>query len=116
MSIDVLMPALGLTLKRYSRVDADGSWHDSEVASPYNTVEYFEPTGGNRHFIGFIEDPAMTATATRIAFRIAREDLDGLRSLLQSLGAPNIDDITATSYPALFFEDPAGTRLELKVD
>jgi hypothetical protein len=112
---DALMPALGLPVKRLSHVDAGGDWHDADAEHPYNTVEYFEPDGTqpNAHFIGFIEDRAMRPNATRIAFRIGAADLERLRSLLQGLGARNVDDVTATTYPALFFEDPGGTRLEL---
>jgi len=29
-------------------------------------------------------------------------------------GAHNIDETTDASYPAIFFDDPGGTRLELK--
>jgi len=114
---DALMPALGLPRKRYSHVDAQGEWLDVDAEHPYNTVEYFEPSSGERaaHFIGFIEDPKHPRNATRIAFRVvAPLDVAGWTARLQTCGARNIepsDDVVA--YPALFFEDPAGTRLEL---
>ncbi len=113
---DALMPALGLPVKRPAYVDPDGNWHDPDAAHPYNTVEYYEPDGTQPAplFIGFIEDPAMCPTATRIAFRVAFADLDRLRALLPAIGARNVDENSDASYRAIFFDDPAGTRLELK--
>jgi hypothetical protein len=113
---DTLMPALGLPVKRPSHVDAAGNWHEPSDERPYNTVEYFEPDGTlpAPRFIGFIEDRTLVPTATRIAFRVAFADLDRLRAVLVATGAHNIDETTDASYPAIFFDDPAGTRLELK--
>ncbi len=113
---DKLMPELGLPHKRYSHVDGKGDWYEPTDQRPYNTVEYFEePTAGHASlFIGFIEDPSMTPTLTRIAFRTAsRGDLTRWSDFLRSIGALNIEGSISDDYPALFFEDPNGTKLEI---
>ncbi len=113
---DQLMPALGLTNKRYCNVDEDGEWTDGELAT-HNTVEYYEPAGrgATPFFIGFVEDRGVTATRTRIAFRIqSLADAQRWIAFLKAAGARNIElsDDMAT-YPAIFFEDPCDTKLEL---
>ena len=111
---DRLMPELGLSKKTYSYVDSKGDWHSSTAAGTYNTVEYLEePSSGNAaFFIGFIEDPAMVPTGTRIAFRVS--SLQRWMSLLKEIGAANIElSESMEEYSAIFFEDPAGTKLEL---
>lgn len=110
---DGLMPRLGLAEKRYASVDGSGEWHDA--AGAYNAVEYYEPAepGRPRRFIGFIESPLHRSNDTRIAFRVRRADLEELAAVAIELGAQNVewnDDMAA--YPAFFFEDPAGTKLE----
>jgi len=114
---DAIMPRLGLTRKTFSRVDAAGDWHDATRDANYNVVEYFNepPAGEVDWFIGFIEDAAMTPVSTRFAFRVRdRAALVEWEAVLRAQGARAIEfseDMTA--YPALFFEDPAGTKLEL---
>ena len=109
---DDLMPELGLSEKRYAYVDPDGEWHD-EFES-YNTVEYYEPEHPTkpRRFFGVIENPLHRLNDTRIAFRVRVADLTSLQSLLKRLGAQNIEVSEDSTYRALFFEDPLGTRLE----
>jgi hypothetical protein len=108
------MPALGWTRKTFAHVDADGEWHDGEEARPYNAIEYYAPSDGERpaNFIGFIEDATMTATRTRIAFGVTKAALDGWEARLREFGAKNVEGSDG-DYPAVFFEDPAGTKLEL---
>ena len=114
---DNLMPLLGLSRKRYCFIDAQGDWHEPASGEPYNGVEYYEESsssGDIAHFIGFIEDPAHVPGKTRIAFRVDHATIAERESDLASLGAHNIersDDFEV--YPALFFEDAAGTKLEL---
>lgn len=113
---DQLMPKLGLATKRKSHVDKKGDWYDASEDRPYNTVEYFEEpsTGGAALFIGFIEDSGMVPTLTRIAFRVGSPaELQRWHALLSGIGAVNIQWSASEEYPALFFEDPAGTKLEL---
>ncbi len=113
---DELMPRLGLPHKRRAFVEND-EWRDFAAGERYNVVEYYEPHAAGREpfFIGFIEDGPVTPSRTRIAFRIASIDaLQDWYAMLPSLGARNIElssDIEA--YPAIFFDDPAGTKLEL---
>jgi catechol 2,3-dioxygenase-like lactoylglutathione lyase family enzyme len=114
---DALLPKLGLTRKHHAHVDARGEWHEPSDAKPYNAAEYYEELkiGAASFFIGVIEDPSMRPTATRVAFRIAnRAELDGWERDLVSLGAVQVEpSADMEAYPAIFFEDPAGTRLEL---
>jgi catechol 2,3-dioxygenase-like lactoylglutathione lyase family enzyme len=114
---DELLPALGLPRKRYAYVDAAGDWHIPAAGEPYNAIEYYEDEAAGRipRFIGFIEDKAMAPVRTRIAFRAASPDaLQQLAPLLEKIGAQNIElSADMENYPALFFEDPAGTKLEL---
>ena len=113
---DRLMPALGLTEKRRCNVIKD-DWQSVEGDGPYNAIEYFEPKVNHKPpcFIGFIEDPTMIPTLTRIAFRV--DDAGTLhewRQFLERSGAKNIEmSADMQNYPAVFFEDPAGTKLEL---
>ncbi len=111
------MPELGLTRKRHAYVDAAGEWRTPTAGEQYNTVEYYEQNGasGAPHFIGFIEDTSMTPTKTRIAFRVASpKQLEPLAVFLTEIGAKNVElSSDMENYPAVFFEDPAGTRLEL---
>ncbi len=111
-----LMPELGLPVRRYSYVDDAGDWHRPSGQRAYNTVEFFETPSAGRatFFIGLIERPGHVPGLTRIAFRVSRERLYELEGRLAAMGARNVqrdDDMEA--YPAIFFEDPAGTRLEL---
>jgi hypothetical protein len=112
---DKLMPELGLLQKRLAHVDERGDWHDPSDARPYNTVEYYEAATPEKVgcFIGFIEDAKMIPNSTRIAFRVLEPALDRWHSFLSSIGAVNIERSASAEYPALFFEDPSGTKLEV---
>jgi catechol 2,3-dioxygenase-like lactoylglutathione lyase family enzyme len=114
---DRLMPEIGLPEKDCHIVDAAGNWRRAAPGESYNTIEYHEkpPDGRPAHFIGFIEDPAMKPVSTRIAFRIASVgELDRWIALLGRIGACNIEPCSSyEDWPAVFFEDPAGTKLEV---
>ncbi|MGD0969621.1 MAG: hypothetical protein ABR949_15215 [Candidatus Aquilonibacter sp.] len=111
---DELMPEIGLTEKRYAYVDPDGEWHTEYDA--YNAIEHFEaqhPTKPRR-FFGLIENPLHRNNDTRIAFRVEYKRMNELIALLTKIGATNIEQSdNMETYPAVFFEDPAGTKLEL---
>jgi catechol 2,3-dioxygenase-like lactoylglutathione lyase family enzyme len=114
---DRLMARLGLPTKKHSYVDEAGDWHSLETGQQCNVAEYFEEPQPDRavFFIGFIEDPAMRPVFTRIAFRVpAPLDVDQWMRFLREIGAMNIEpSATMEEYPAIFFEDPAGTKLEV---
>lgn len=113
---DRLMRELGFTDKRYFHVDARGDWDAASASKPYNAVEYHEPeaAGASGRFIGFIEDTTMTPTLTRIAFRVAHPfEWERWNSFLASIGAVNIQRSASEHYQAIFFEDAAGTKLEV---
>ena len=111
---DEVLPVLGLTEKRCAYVDANGEWH--REFDTYNVVEYYEPEHPTkpRRFIGFVEDPLHRKNDTRIAFRVPFARLHELAALVERAGGEQLewsDDMER--YPALFCEDPAGTKLEL---
>jgi catechol 2,3-dioxygenase-like lactoylglutathione lyase family enzyme len=112
---DRFFSALGLGRKRFAVVDAHGEWADVPPGGRPNVTEYYEETSGEpARFMGIIEDAAMSPTKTRIAFRIEATELEAWYSRLHEIGARYIewsDDMI--SYPAIFFEDPVGTKLEL---
>ncbi len=110
---DDLMPALGLTEKRYAYIDPEGEWH--REFDSYNAVEYYEPEHPTkpRRFFGVIENPLHRTNDTRIAFRVSYHRLPALVALLARVEAQNVEPSGDESYPAIFFEDPSGTKLEL---
>lgn len=114
---DAFLADIGLPRKRRSHVDADGAWRDATDVRPYNVAEYYEEPAPGRvaFFIGIIEDSAMQPTKTRIAFRLpSRAALDRMGARLAELGARDIEPSEdMATYPAIFFEDAVGTKLEL---
>lgn len=113
---DKLMAQLGLPRKHRARVDEHGDWHDADAGKSYNAAEYHEePVAGRAaFFIGFIEDPTTQPTRTRIAFRVPQGELGHWSEFLNEIGARNIEpSADLEDYPAVFFEDPVGTKLEV---
>jgi catechol 2,3-dioxygenase-like lactoylglutathione lyase family enzyme len=113
---DALLPKLGLSRKSESHVGSDGEWYDVDDARPRNTIEYHTPVepGSAGWFVGFIEDPGMIPTKTRIAFALdAEEHLRDVEQIVRDAGGHIVEWSIDAGYPALFFEDPAGTRLEI---
>ena len=113
---DALMPELGLPCKTFAHVDAKGDWHPPEDGKPYNAVEYHTARvpGAVDYFIGFIEDGAMSPTKTRIAIRVEHGTLAHWLERLHALGAHCVElSADMEDYPAIFFEDAAGTKLEI---
>jgi catechol 2,3-dioxygenase-like lactoylglutathione lyase family enzyme len=113
---DALMPELGLPRKRYCYVDLNGDWHDVSAGDRYNTIEFCERSrpGRANFFMGFIEQTGHDQGTTRIAFRVERARLIELEALLPKIGARNIErSEDMAQYPAIFFEDPSGTKLEI---
>ena len=113
---DGLMPLLGYTRKKLQYVDENNRWSDALADGTYNTVEYYTPGSDDEasSFIGFIERPDTVLTFTRIAFRVDDVADPKWMKALQEIGAKNIEpsgDMSA--YPAIFFEDPAGMKLEI---
>ena len=113
---DTLLPTLGLPRKSEAHVGANGEWYGVEASRPRNVIEYHTPieSGSPGWFVGFIEDPTSAPTATRIAFTLADEaDLPAIEQLLRAAGARVVEWSSEANYPAIFFEDPGGTRLEI---
>lgn len=112
---DRFLPLVGLFGKNEAHVDAAGEWHEVSPGHPRNAIEYYEEAapGRIRHFIGFIENPQMTVSETRVAFRVSPERLGALGEELAAIGACDVDPSGSEEYKAIFFNDPAGTRLEI---
>lgn len=113
---DAVLPALGLSRKRDAHVGSDGEWYPVDDTHPRNAVEYCTPKESGRigWFVGFIEDAATVPNGTRIAFALDDErHLAAVTELVVSAGGRIVEPSIDESYPAVFFEDPAGTRLEI---
>jgi catechol 2,3-dioxygenase-like lactoylglutathione lyase family enzyme len=113
---DKLMPELGLSSRREMHVDAEGEWFPASPEKPCNTVEYYEPPRQDRarFFMGVIEWPEHRPTQSRIAFRVTHERMFALEAALRKMGAINVQrSEDMEQYPAVFFEDPDGTKLEI---
>ena len=113
---DAFLPALGLSRKTESHVGADGEWYDVGPDRPRNVAEYHTPIvpGELGWFIGIIEDSEMRVTKTRVAFALDDvQNLAAMEPLVRNAGGRIIEWSSEPGYPALFFEDPLGTRLEI---
>ncbi|HEY1655954.1 MAG TPA: hypothetical protein VGF86_12660 [Candidatus Tumulicola sp.] len=113
---DALMPELGLPRKRFSYVDDAGEWHEASAEHTYNAIEFFEEAHADRAscFVGFIQRADHVAGLTRIAFRVDLGRMMELEPLLRRIGARNVEhSADLETYPAIFFEDPCGTKLEI---
>ncbi|MGP6156392.1 MAG: VOC family protein [Vulcanimicrobiaceae bacterium] len=113
---DALLPVLGLSRKTEAHVALDGEWYDVDADHPRNAIEYHTPIepGERGWFVGFIEVAGMVPTPTRIAFALDDEaNLPAIEPLVRGAGSRIVEWTDDSDYPALFFEDPAGTRLEI---
>jgi catechol 2,3-dioxygenase-like lactoylglutathione lyase family enzyme len=112
---DKFFARLGLTKKTYSVVTFGGeSWNEAS-AENYNAVEWYEEhvQGRPPAFFGVIEEAGAQPARGRIAFAVAKESLDEWARVLPEIGAREIEVSSEQSYPAVFFTDPLGTRLEV---
>ena len=112
---DKLFSRLGLTKKKYSVVTFGGeSWNEGTPEN-YNTVEWYEEHVHGRRvaFFGLIEEEGAQPARGRIAFAVTKESLDEWVRVLPEMGAREIERCEGDAYPAVFFTDPLGTRLEV---
>ncbi len=111
---DAFAQRLGLSEKSYAHVEFGGaSWKDATLES-HNAVEYHtrrvpEP---KTLIFGVIEEPSAQPSRTRVAFTVPEDALDQWEHFLREIGAREIERGDA-DYPAVFFTDPLGTRLEV---
>lgn len=70
-------------------------------------------------FVGVIEDPEHKPNGTRLAFWAeSREEVDRIAKVVRAAGGRNVEGPMLNpeygpDYYAVFFEDPAGNRLEV---
>jgi catechol 2,3-dioxygenase-like lactoylglutathione lyase family enzyme len=101
---DALLPALGFTRRFHG-----DTWKVWAAEGELPSVPYFAVT----------EDVSHRANATRIAFWApSREDVDRVAAIVKEAGAliesgPSARPEYSASYYAVYFNDPAGNRLEV---
>jgi catechol 2,3-dioxygenase-like lactoylglutathione lyase family enzyme len=113
---DRFMPEIGLTSRREMHVDERGEWFPASAEHPCNTIEYYEPPRQDRarFFMGVIERADHPPSLTRIAFRVDLDRMLALEGALETMGAREVErSEDMEQYPAIFFEDPVGTKLEI---
>jgi catechol 2,3-dioxygenase-like lactoylglutathione lyase family enzyme len=111
---DAFADRLGLNEKRYAKVGFGGSSWEDGTPDDYNAVEYYaapEP-GRARLFFGVIEEVDAQPAKSRVAFAVPEDELDEWARVLPGFGAREIER-GDPQYPAVFFTDPLGTRLEV---
>ncbi len=112
---DALFRRLGLTAKKYSIVETGGASWDDGTPDNYNAVEWYEENVSDRPalFFGVIEEVGAQPAHGRIAFAVTEDSLDEWERTLPDIGAREVDRNDQDWYPAIFFTDPVGTRLEV---
>ena len=112
---DELARRLGLTGKRYCNVEFGGASWSEGTPEAYNAVEYFEENVRGRRalFFGVIEETGAQPARSRLAFAVERESLAEWPRALHEIGARDVEHEDDEPYPAIFFTDPLGTRLEV---
>lgn len=80
-------------------------------------LQYCLAGDGATEFFGVTESPQHVPNENRIAFwAVNQEEVDSFARLLHEIGAKNIEGPAfeyGPGYYAVFFEDPAGNRLEI---
>ena len=111
---DAFAERLGLPTKRYAIVQFGGASWDDGTPENYNAVEYYSETvsGRPRMFFGVIEEASAQPARSRLAFAVAEDELDEWERFVRHLGARDVER-GDPEYPAVFFNDPVGTRLEV---
>jgi len=111
---DAFADRLGLKTKRYAKVGFGGSSWEDGSPDDYNAVEYLADAvpGQVRVFFGVIEEVDAQPSKSRIAFAVPESELDEWARMLPGIGAREIER-GDPDYPAVFFTDPIGTRLEV---
>jgi catechol 2,3-dioxygenase-like lactoylglutathione lyase family enzyme len=112
---DALLPRLGLSQKSYARVAYGGAAWSKATPEAYNAVEYFEDgiSGRAALFVGVIEETGAQPARGRVAFAVERDRIAEWERTLREIGAREIERNEGEEYPAVFFTDPLGTRLEV---
>ena len=113
--IDLRVPDLGTVNEFYrSLLPALGFEEEMPIAG---WLQYCARGEGATEFFGVTESPLHASNENRIAFRASdTSQVDRIARLLHQIGAKNIEGPAcegSPNYYAVFFEDPAGNRLEV---
>jgi catechol 2,3-dioxygenase-like lactoylglutathione lyase family enzyme len=113
--IDLRVPDLDLVSDFYRKLlPVLGFKQDLTVP---DWLQYYAEGDGATEFFGVTESRTHVSNENRIAFWASSiDEVNGIARLLREIGARNIegpDYEDSPAYYAVFFEDPAGNRLEV---
>jgi catechol 2,3-dioxygenase-like lactoylglutathione lyase family enzyme len=113
--VDLRVPDLDAVRKFYGALlPRLGFTEDMNIT---DWLQYYAQGEGPTEFFGVTQSPAHTPNENRIAFWASSEaEVNEIARLLADIGARNIEGPSyedSEDYYAVFFEDPAGNRLEV---
>jgi catechol 2,3-dioxygenase-like lactoylglutathione lyase family enzyme len=113
--IDLRVPELGAVRAFYGALlPRLGFTEDMNVP---DWLQYYSQGDGPTEFFGVTQSPGHTPNENRIAFWASSiAEVDEIAQVLQEIGARNIEGPShedSEDYYGVFFEDPAGNRLEV---
>ena len=113
--IDLRVPDLGSVREFYGALlPRLGFTEDMKIP---DWLQYSSQGEGPTEFFGVTESPGHRPNENRIAFSAASmAEVDAIAQVLREIGARNIEGPSqegSKEYYGVFFEDPAGNRLEV---
>ena len=113
--IDLRVPELGAVREFYGALlPRLGFTQDMNIPG---WLQYYSQGDGPTEFFGVTQSPAHTPNENRIAFwASSTAEVDEIAQFLRDIGARNIEGPGyegSEAYYGVFFEDPAGNRLEV---
>ena len=109
------MPGTGPSRKRSRTSTTPAIGTNAPAEHTYNAIEFLKTRSRTEPhvFVGFIER-CDHVPARRVSLFASTRPHVGIESFLQRLArATSNAPRTSMAYPAIFFEDPSGTKLEL---
>jgi catechol 2,3-dioxygenase-like lactoylglutathione lyase family enzyme len=113
--IDLRVPKLGAVREFYGALlPRLGFTEDMNIP---DWLQYHSQGDGPTEFFGVTQSPGHTPNENRIAFWASSiAEVDEIARVLRQIGARNIEGPShegSEAYYAVFFEDPAGNKLEV---
>ena len=113
--IDLRVPKLAVVREFYGALlPRLGFTEDMKIP---DWLQYYSQGDGPTEFFGVTQSPGHTPNENRIAFwASSMAEVDAIARVLREIGARNIEGPShedSEGYYAVFFEDPAGNRLEV---